>query len=254
MDLAILTHPMKVKMIEKGLELIRLVRRHRGLPHWVVLDEAHYSLHREGVADQSIGLEDRGFCLVSYKGSWLRELVLKAMDVLILARTTIPEELVFLRRLLDECAGIGVEAASILPGLPRGEFLIIQPDRAGERSALTFVAAPRETPHVRHLKKYADSRVPPEHRFFFRHPDGRLAATAESLNEFRQKIMVVDDEVLNYHTGRGDFSRWMLDIFSDQELARDLRKTERRFCRGEISELRRAIDLLIAVRYGADYQ
>jgi hypothetical protein len=189
---------------------------------------------------------------VSYKGSWLRELVLKATDVLILARTTIQEELVFLRRFLDECSGIGAEAATILPTLPRGEFLIIQPDETGKRTALTFVAVPRETPHVRHLKKYADSHVPPEHRFLFRHPDGRLASTADSLNEFRQKVMAVDDEVLSYHTGRGDFSRWMLDIFSDQELARDLRKTERRFCRGEIADLRAAIDLPIAIRYGAE--
>ncbi|HLC43124.1 MAG TPA: HAD family hydrolase [Methylomirabilota bacterium] len=253
MDLASLPHAMKVRMIEKGLELVHLLRRGRGLPHWVVLDEAHYSLHREGVADRSIGLEDKGFCLVSYKGSWIRELVLKAMDVLILARMKIPEELGFLRRFLDECSGMGTEAASILPALPRGEFLIVQPDdETAKRTTLTFVATPRELPHVRHLKKYADSRVPAEHRFSFRHPDGRLAATAESLNEFRRKILLVDDDALTYHTGRGDFSRWVLDIFSDQELARDLRKTERRYCRGEISDLRAAIGSLIAVRYGAE--
>jgi hypothetical protein len=62
--------------------------------------------------------------------------------------------------------------------------------------------------------------------------------------------MTVDDHVIAHHARRGDFSRWVLDVFSDLELARQLKKTEGRWRRGEIPDLRRAIDRLITFRYG----
>jgi hypothetical protein len=40
------------------------------------------------------------------------------------------------------------------------------------------------------------------------------------------------------------------DVFSDLELARQLKKTEARWRRGEIPDLRRAIDRLITFCYG----
>lgn len=249
-DLSALPHAKKVQVIETALRLIRRLRRRLGFPHWVILDEAHYSLHREGVADQALGIEDRGFCLVTYKASWLRESVVKAVDVFLLARTNAREELAFLRSVISQRIGGEEDALSVLPDLPRGEFLVIQPD--GARTALTFVALPRETPHVRHLKKYADSKVPPARRFLFRLPEGRLVATAESLSEFRQAVAGVDDRVLAYHADRGDFSRWVFDVFTDRELGAQLRKTERRWSRGEVADLRGAIERLIAARYGTE--
>jgi hypothetical protein len=45
---------------------------------------------------------------------------------------------------------------------------------------------------------------------------------------------------------RGDFSRWLLDVFADRELGRQLAKIERRWGRDEIDDLRHAIERLIA--------
>jgi hypothetical protein len=247
-DLSTLPYATKVKMIERGLELVRETRRRLGLPHWIVLDEAHYSLHREGVAEHVLDMAEKGFCLSTYRGSWLRESVLQAIDSFILSRTTLPEELAFLHSLLD--SGSGEKVASILPWLPRGEFVLIQPDESGNRTALTFVAPPRETQHVRHLRKYADTPVPQEKRFFFRGLDGQLVGTAGSLNEFREVVAVADARVLAYHAARGDFSRWFLGVFADREAGGQLRKIETRWSRGEISDLREAIERLIATWYG----
>jgi phosphoglycolate phosphatase-like HAD superfamily hydrolase len=88
LDLSTLPQARKIELIEAGLERIRERRQRRGTPHWVVLDEAHYSLHREGIADQALGFEDKGFCLVTYRASGLRDSVLKAVDVFLFARTT----------------------------------------------------------------------------------------------------------------------------------------------------------------------
>jgi len=62
-DLSTLSHERKIELIQAALERIGDSRRRNGLPHWVVLDEAHYSLHREGVADEVLRLDDKGFCL-----------------------------------------------------------------------------------------------------------------------------------------------------------------------------------------------
>jgi hypothetical protein len=94
--------------------------------------------------------------------------------------------------------------------------------------------------------------VRPEHAFRFRRPDGHLVATADSLNGFRRIVAAADEAVLASHAGRGDFSRWVRDVFSDPELAAQLRKTERRWSRGEFPDLRRVIDDLIAARYWSE--
>jgi len=105
---------------------------------------------------------------------------------------------------------------------------------------------------VRHLTKYADALVPSGERFLFRRPDGSAVAAAQSLHDFRRVVAVVEDAVLAHHAGRGDFSRWVLDVFSDHELARQLRKTEARWRRGELPDLRGAIGRLVSFRYGTE--
>jgi hypothetical protein len=59
-------------------------------------------------------------------------------------------------------------------------------------------------------------------------------------------------DMLGYHAGRGDFSCWVLDVFADRELARQLEKSVARWRRGEIPDLGRAIDRLILNRYGPE--
>ena len=246
-DLSALPHEPKLELIEMALEWIDDSRRRSGLPHWVILDEAHYSLHREGVSEEVAGLAGKGFCLATYRPSWLRDSTARQLDVFVLARTTAPEELAFLRARLG-AAPDAVAALATLPDLPEGEFIVIEP---GD-TPLTFVSAPRATAHVRHLRKYVDSLVPFPGRFIFRGADDSVVAEAQSLHDFRRAVAVVDGRVLGHHAGRGDFSRWVLDVFSDRQLARHLRKTELRWRRGEIPDLRRALDRLITSRYGTD--
>jgi hypothetical protein len=55
-----------------------------------------------------------------------------------------------------------------------------------------------------------------------------------------------------HHAGAGDFSRWVGNVFGDAELARQLRKIETRWSRGELKDFRRAVDAVVTVRYGVD--
>jgi hydroxymethylpyrimidine pyrophosphatase-like HAD family hydrolase len=245
LDLSTVPQATKVGIIERGLALLRERRQRRGIPHWIILDEAHYSLHREGVADQAIGIQDKGLCLVTYRASWLRECVAQGIDVFLFARTTVTRELDFLRSVLNGLSASTASVVSTLPNLPQGEFLLVRPDAVDAR-VQTFVAAPRMTSHVRHLRKYTEGQLPDGRCFFFRTPDGRLAATAGSLGGFLHAVSRVGEEVLRFHATRGDFSRWLLGVFADRELGRQLAKIERRWGRDEIRDLRHAIERLIA--------
>lgn len=252
LDLSLLPHATKVALIERALRRIREIRRVVGRPHWVLIDEAHYSLHDEGVSADALGLEDRGFCFVTYRPSWLREPVARAVNVFVLARTTGSEELGILGAALPAALGEGGGISETLARLPRGEFLLVQRNSNRHLSAITFVAAPRQTVHVRHLMKYVDACVPPGREFVFRGADGHVRGTADSLQSFRRVVATAPDEVLAHHAGRGDFSRWVRDMFADAELARQMRKIEARWHRGELADLRRAIGALISVRYGGE--
>jgi hypothetical protein len=251
LDLSTLPHAAKVAVIERALRRIREIRRSGGRPHWTLIDEAHYCLHGGGVAADALDVAERGFCFVTYRPSWLREEVIQAVDIFVLACTAGSEELAFLAATLPAVVSEGAGISEALARLPRGEFLLVQRDRGHRPSALTFVAAPRQTVHVRHLTKYVDSCVPPGREFRFRGPDGRVRASADSLHSFRRVVATAAADVLAHHAGHGDFSRWVRDVFADAELARQLRKIEARWRRRELADLRRPIDALITVRYGA---
>lgn len=250
LDLSALTHAEKLEAVERGLRRIRALRRRIGRPHWVLLDEAHYTLHRCGITGDLGIVEDRGFCLVTYRPSWLRAGIMAAVDIFILARTTAVAEIEALATVAGAPFGDGRPLSDALGRLPRGEFLLVRPLEESGSDAVTFVAAPRQTVHVRHLTKYADSDVQPGHEFLFRGSRGQSVASAESLQAFRRVVATIDHGVLAYHTEHGDFSRWVRDVFHDAELSRQLGKMESRWRRGELADLRGSIDTLIGSRYG----
>ena len=251
LDLSALTHVEKLEAVERALGRIRALRRRIGRPHWVLLDEAHYTLHRSGIPGDPGIVEDRGFCLVTYRPSWLRAGILAAVDIFVLARTTAVAEIEALATVAGAPFGDGRLLSDALGRLPRGEFLLVRPREESGPGAVTFVAAPRQTVHVRHLTKYADSEVQPGHEFLFRRSSGQSVASAESLQAFRRVVATIDHGVLAHHAGHGDFSRWVLDVFHDIELGRQLRKMESRWRRGELADLRGSINALIESRYGS---
>ncbi len=65
--------------------------------------------------------------------------------------------------------------------------------------------------------------------------------TVGTLGEFVTALGRVDDEVLDHHAARGDFSRWVLEVFGDRVAGAHLRKIERRWACGEIGDLRQAL-------------
>lgn len=177
-------------------EVIEAERAAWGLPHWIVVDEAHVTLSEGGIAADIFRPSDGGYCLVTYHPEQLCAEATAALDVVITA---------------EPYAG-AIRAGG---------------DGAGRRAALRergsperrFIVGARHTLHVRHRHKYAITSLPEQRWFHFRRPDGHVVGTARNLAEFERILNEVDITVVEHHLRHGDFSRWMLGSLQDRELA-----------------------------------
>jgi hydroxymethylpyrimidine pyrophosphatase-like HAD family hydrolase len=194
LDLSELEPDEKLDYLGSLTAVVEPQRAATGLPHWIVVDEAHATLRERGVAAAVFRPADRGYCLVTYRPEELCTAALAAIDVTItLTGTAVPAP----------------------PGTAPSATATIREAGGAERS---FVVAPRRTPHVRHRRKYATEPLAPHRRFGFRNPDGTVLATAEDLAQFSRLLEDVDTSVVAHHLEHGDFSRWIGGTIRDQHL------------------------------------
>ena len=91
-----------------------------------------------------------------------------------------------------------------------------------------FTIAPPLTPHVRHREKYVDVPVA-EHRAFIFSKNGQQSGQrARTLRQFVSILERSPVTLLEGYVRRGDFSRWIGDVFGDYPLAAELRALEER--------------------------
>jgi hypothetical protein len=109
--------------------------------------------------------------------------------------------------------------------------------RVGDRLIVHFtnrLPAPttvhwRLTPHGRHREKYVDVPVT-EHSAFVFSADGHAPfRRVRTLREFVAAVESHNAATLDGSLRRGDFSRWIGDVFGDRALVDDLRRDEERY-------------------------
>jgi phosphoglycolate phosphatase-like HAD superfamily hydrolase len=165
-----------------------------GLPHWIVVDEAHTTLGEGGIATEVFRPTDLGYCLVTYRPEQLCAEAVAAIDVTITV------------------TGPAAPATNGAPAPPNATLRELgSPTRA-------FTMSARRTPHVRHRHKYAVTPLPRHRWFVFRDSEGAVAGTASDLTEFGRALGDVDATVMAYHLERGDFSRWITGTIQDRQL------------------------------------
>jgi len=87
--------------------------------------------------------------------------------------------------------------------------------------------------------------VRPDQEFVFTlkgRPTGRRARTVRDL---LAALPALDDDVVQGHLRRGDFRRWIEDVFGDRELGGAILNLER----GNVTDARDALGRIIAERY-----
>jgi hypothetical protein len=207
------------------LPLLAALRRETGLPHKIVVDEAHYYLG-EPDGRRLIDAELAGYILVTYKVSGIDPAIRAAADtVVMVTRETDEQEQVTLRSIAAS-AGADVPEATFRD-LNLSEAALLPGAEESHGRLQRFQIAPRLTAHVRHRAKYLDMPVVESQAFVFTH-DGQAGARAFSLKDLVSLLSTVPEDQLAGHLKRHDFSRWLGTVFRDCPLATHLRAIEDR--------------------------
>jgi hypothetical protein len=227
-DLSRLPQDEKIAYIRAALPAINHMRRRTGLPHRIVLDEAHYFLHgAEG--EHLLDLDRNGYTVVTFCASRLSPKLLAATDVMIVTCESNDDEIAALYQRCQTCQTRMEPTAwrRLLRHVAVGQAVALPITEEAAGDLRLFNIGRRLTPHVRHREKYVDVPVTEQKAFVFGLPGP--VARARTLREFVTTLQPLSATALHGYLERGDFSRWIADVFGDHALAADIREQERRY-------------------------
>jgi hydroxymethylpyrimidine pyrophosphatase-like HAD family hydrolase/energy-coupling factor transporter ATP-binding protein EcfA2 len=240
LNLSAMTRAEKVAYATKVLGVVTAVRSTSGLPHWLILDEAHHVLPADGSpAADLLRPVAESLCMITLVVGDLSPEVRKLPTLV--ASTELGAFAAAVETLRNGTA------PTVLPGAPleRGEAALAWLDDAPR--ATRFRVARRRVQHRRHVRKYTEGELPPDRSFFFRGPAGALNLRAANLTRFVELAEGVDEATWAHHLGRGDYSAWMREMIKDPELATEIATLER--AAAAPAESRRRVLDAIRARY-----
>jgi hypothetical protein len=237
-DLSHTKHEEKLEYIRRVLPALAALRRQTGLPHRIVVDEAHYFL-QDPASQHLLDLELSGYTLVTYRAAGLCPEALAASRAVIVTRESDPAEISALRALCRSCSDRRTEKEwnEMFENLVIGEAVALPITDEAHGDIQRIHLAPRLTPHVRHLAKYMDIPVTEGRAFVFWRGGSPTSQRARTLREF---VSVVDHAPLAYfdgHLRRKDFSRWITNVFGDYRLGAIVSDLEEQYRMGNVSEV-----------------
>ena len=225
-DLSHVHHGEKVEYARAVLPAVAMLRHRTGLPHRVIVDEAHYFLSGTGPR-ALLDLQGNGYTLITYRASHLPETVLEASEVILVTCESDPTEVAALQRLCRSTEPVE-SWRSVLGGLALGEAAALPITEEAGASLRRIHLGLRITHHVRHREKYVDVPVPDGRAFVFTTRNASTGVRATTLREFAVALDTLVPGVLEGHARRGDFSRWLRDVFGDYQLALEVHALEER--------------------------
>jgi hydroxymethylpyrimidine pyrophosphatase-like HAD family hydrolase len=247
-DLSRKTREEKIDYAGRMLAMLRVMRRQHGVPHRILLDEAHYFLTAEGVADL-VDLDMQGYTFVTYRVSSLPTPVLEASRVVLVSQETDMREVEVLHRYFH---GRSTPEAwhHELAALELGEVALLSRTEESGGRVCRIRLIPRLTSHVRHRAKYIDVPVAAHQGFVFTDADAPTGATARTLEEFVRIVNTLPSVVLDGHLRRADFSRWIAHVYGDLPLSRELAAIEDAYGIGHLLDPADRIAEVVRERYG----
>ncbi|MGH7306402.1 MAG: HAD hydrolase family protein [Candidatus Rokuibacteriota bacterium] len=234
----------KPLLVRRLMDALNRLRRENGLPHRVVVDEAHFFLNRlddPELFDRELG----GYLLVTYRISDLSPDILSASEAVIVTRVDDRRQAL---ALLTLAPGVRPpsEWLAFLAELAIDEAVLLPSRLESGDSLKRFRVAPRLTAHVRHRQKYAEVPVGLGQEFVFTRDGRPTGERARTVRDLLSALPALPDDVMQGHLTRGDFRRWIEDVFGDSELGGVILRLER----GDVSSVRDALQRAIADRYG----
>jgi hydroxymethylpyrimidine pyrophosphatase-like HAD family hydrolase len=246
-DLSRVPHDEKIEYIRSVLPALNVMRRRTGLPHRILVDEAHYFLH-DTEALHLLDLDFNGYTVVTYCASRLPQELIDASEVIIVTCESNPVEAAALRKRCAQCQQVDPSAWNLISHLSVGQAVTLPVTEEAGGQLRLFTIGRRLTPHVRHRQKYVDVPVTESRAFVFA-ANGHTAHRARTLRQFVGAVESTDVKTADGYLRRGDFSRWIGDVFGDHALAEELRAQEQRYSRGQDHDTLPEIAEAIRSRY-----
>ena len=141
------------------------------------------------------------------------------------------------------------EWGTILADLGIDEAAVLSRFNGDSQLPRRFTITGRRTSHVRHRAKYLEVPLPAEHAFVFTCNGQEFGSRARTLKEFVTLQARLPAAALEGHARRGDFSRWIRNVFGDEPLAVQIRQVEKDFRQGRIANLPESLAAPIHQRY-----
>lgn len=211
-DVSLLDEPDQRDYLHTVAPAVLAQRTTTGLPHWIVLEEAHSVLASPELVGEILATGPRGYCLTTYQPDALAPAIREHLDY-VLAVTggdhTAGDSVDF----LAEVTGTDPQELAARLHTPSSDALLATVGEAGAPLELTFAA--RATRHVRHWHKYVHGGLPPHLRFY---PHGSDHACA-NLGDLHRSLATLSADTLTFHAHRRDFSRWIAHVVADPDLA-----------------------------------
>lgn len=247
LDLSHLGHEEKVGYVADLLPALARLRRRSGLPHWIVIDEAHYFLN-DCHSEPPVDLELLAYLLVTYRASQLCSGLLRSVETIVATPLTEPDEV---KALATICGAKAVESewSALFADLGIDEAALLPAKGSAECLPRRFIIAERITPHVRHRAKYLDVPMPAGHAFTFTSHGQPVGPPARTLKEFATLQEQLQPAAIEEHARHSDFSRWIGEVFGDQPLAVAIAHVEEQYRRGRVANLPKALVRPIRERY-----
>ncbi len=247
-DLSLTPNEQRESYLVAALGELQHLRNTAGIPHWIIVDEAHVPFHAEGLVAERFDPQQKGFCLVTHRPEDLCSEASSGFDYLLAVSGEKGMEPAALESIESLAPLPGGGSRSALARLEFGQALLV---RLAPHPGLQVVHLGRRwVRHVRHWHKYASSQLPVSRRFYFRSAFSAVGSSAGNLSEFHRELVVCAPNVIEHHLHQRDFSRWVEDVIQDVLLAEDLRSIETRsLSRLPTEALRRELLEAIEARY-----
>jgi hypothetical protein len=151
----------KIAYIRSVLPALNTMRRRTGLPHRILLDEAHYFLH-DADGSTLLDFESNGYIVVTYCASRLPADLLAATEVMIVTCESNPAEIDALHRCCSRHSRVDRAAWSALAHLGEAQAVALPSTAEAGGGLKLFTMARRLTPHVQ--QKVLNALRQPVHR------------------------------------------------------------------------------------------